>query len=344
MDRACARAARTGQRFYLYGGRNQGALAQLGRVPAPAPPGPEDRRRLRAAVPRRSPTPRTRRSPPTSTAPARRSCGSASACPSRRSGWPDELRLRRAVLVGVGAAFDFHAGLVPQAPGGLPRVGLEWLFRLMQEPRRLWRRYLRYNPQPRPRRTRRGGRRRRPRRCWLRCRTTAVPSRRRCPPPRSPPHPGRAAPGRPSPRRPRWRRARPGAVRSGRRGASVVRAREVSKREMRRGAAELTVAPLAGWWGRRSGALDGRDVELEDDLVGDQEATGLQGGVPGQTPVLAVDRGLALEACAKVAEGVASRAGVLEVDAEGLGGALDGQVAGDGPVAAVALRRRWRRR
>jgi N-acetylglucosaminyldiphosphoundecaprenol N-acetyl-beta-D-mannosaminyltransferase len=50
------------------------------------------------------------------------------------------------VLVGVGAAFDFHAGLVPQAPAWMQRRGLEWVFRLRQEPRRLWKRYLKYNP------------------------------------------------------------------------------------------------------------------------------------------------------------------------------------------------------
>jgi N-acetylglucosaminyldiphosphoundecaprenol N-acetyl-beta-D-mannosaminyltransferase len=55
-------------------------------------------------------------------------------------------RLTTPVLIGVGAAFDFHAGLVPQAPQSLQRCGLEWAFRLSQEPRRLWRRYLRYNP------------------------------------------------------------------------------------------------------------------------------------------------------------------------------------------------------
>ena len=42
--------------------------------------------------------------------------------------------------------FDFHSGLVPQAPGWMQSSGLEWAFRLAQEPRRLWRRYLRYNP------------------------------------------------------------------------------------------------------------------------------------------------------------------------------------------------------
>jgi N-acetylglucosaminyldiphosphoundecaprenol N-acetyl-beta-D-mannosaminyltransferase len=55
-------------------------------------------------------------------------------------------RLEAPVLIGVGAAFDFHAGLVPQAPAAMQRLGLEWLYRLWQEPRRLWRRYARYNP------------------------------------------------------------------------------------------------------------------------------------------------------------------------------------------------------
>ena len=52
-----------------------------------------------------------------------------------------------AVMVGVGAAFDFHAGRVRQAPLWMQRAGLEWLFRLMSEPTRLWRRYLLETPQ-----------------------------------------------------------------------------------------------------------------------------------------------------------------------------------------------------
>ncbi|MBN9660688.1 MAG: WecB/TagA/CpsF family glycosyltransferase [Acidobacteria bacterium] len=51
-----------------------------------------------------------------------------------------------AVMVGVGAAFDFLAGTKPQAPRWMMRLGLEWLFRLASEPRRLWKRYLKYNP------------------------------------------------------------------------------------------------------------------------------------------------------------------------------------------------------
>jgi len=55
-------------------------------------------------------------------------------------------RLRASVIIGVGAAFDFHAGLKKQAPRWMQRTGLEWSFRLMTEPRRLWRRYLTNNP------------------------------------------------------------------------------------------------------------------------------------------------------------------------------------------------------
>jgi N-acetylglucosaminyldiphosphoundecaprenol N-acetyl-beta-D-mannosaminyltransferase len=55
-------------------------------------------------------------------------------------------RLTAPVLIGVGAAFDFHAGLKKQAPRWMQRSGMEWAFRLMSEPRRLWRRYLINNP------------------------------------------------------------------------------------------------------------------------------------------------------------------------------------------------------
>jgi N-acetylglucosaminyldiphosphoundecaprenol N-acetyl-beta-D-mannosaminyltransferase len=48
----------------------------------------------------------------------------------------------RGVFLGVGAAFDFHSGAVKRAPVWMQRVGLEWLHRLLSEPRRLWRRYL----------------------------------------------------------------------------------------------------------------------------------------------------------------------------------------------------------
>ncbi len=51
------------------------------------------------------------------------------------------------LMIGVGAAFDFLTGRVPQAPRWIQRSGFEWLFRLCQDPRRLWKRYLRNNPE-----------------------------------------------------------------------------------------------------------------------------------------------------------------------------------------------------
>ena len=56
-------------------------------------------------------------------------------------------RLRVPVMVGVGAAFDMHSGRRRQAPVWIREHGLEWFFRLLQEPRRLWRRYLVCGPQ-----------------------------------------------------------------------------------------------------------------------------------------------------------------------------------------------------
>ena len=66
----------------------------------------------------------------------------------RQEKWMARMRprLRAPVLVGVGAAFDFHAGLVRQAPRWMQRRGLEWAYRLGREPRRLAPRYLRDNP------------------------------------------------------------------------------------------------------------------------------------------------------------------------------------------------------
>jgi len=55
-------------------------------------------------------------------------------------------KLDTGLLIGVGAAFDFHSGRIKQAPRWMQRSGLEWLFRLAMEPRRLAYRYLVYNP------------------------------------------------------------------------------------------------------------------------------------------------------------------------------------------------------
>lgn len=55
-------------------------------------------------------------------------------------------KLDTQLMFGVGAAFDFHTGLVPQAPKWMQNSGLEWVYRLCKEPRRLWWRYLKNNP------------------------------------------------------------------------------------------------------------------------------------------------------------------------------------------------------
>jgi N-acetylglucosaminyldiphosphoundecaprenol N-acetyl-beta-D-mannosaminyltransferase len=146
MARACARAASSGQRFYLYGGRNQAALVQLalnlrqrypgirivgGYSPPHRPLTDEEEAAVIAEINDASPD----------------VVWVGIGVPKQEK-WMAKLRpsLDAPLLIGVGAAFDFHAGLVPQAPPWLQRVGLEWAYRLVHEPRRLWRRYLRYNP------------------------------------------------------------------------------------------------------------------------------------------------------------------------------------------------------
>ena len=146
MDAACARAARTGQRFYLYGGRNPGALAQLARQLRLRHPG------LQIvggqAPPFRPLTPREEERVAEDVNRSRADVVWVGIGVPKQEKWMAQMRdrLDAPVLVGVGAAFDFHAGLIPQAPAWLQRHGMEWAFRLAHEPRRLWRRYLRYNP------------------------------------------------------------------------------------------------------------------------------------------------------------------------------------------------------
>lgn len=63
-------------------------------------------------------------------------------CPRQEQWVADHLDRIPAAMMAVGAAFDFHAGVLRQAPEWMQRNGLEWLFRLIQEPTRLWKRYL----------------------------------------------------------------------------------------------------------------------------------------------------------------------------------------------------------
>lgn len=146
MWKACERAARTGQAFFLYGGRDPAALEALERRLTSAHPG------LRIAG---------RHCPPFRPLTAAEEAAVAEEIDAsgadvvwvglgvpKQEKWMAAMRprLRAPVLVGVGAAFDFHAGLVAQAPAWMQSRGLEWVFRLAQEPRRLWPRYVRYNP------------------------------------------------------------------------------------------------------------------------------------------------------------------------------------------------------
>lgn len=63
-------------------------------------------------------------------------------CPKQEKWMARQAGRINAVMVGVGAAFDYHAGAVTRAPPWMQRYGLEWLHRLASDPRRLWRRYL----------------------------------------------------------------------------------------------------------------------------------------------------------------------------------------------------------
>jgi N-acetylglucosaminyldiphosphoundecaprenol N-acetyl-beta-D-mannosaminyltransferase len=146
MAAFCARAARTGTPMYLYGGRTPAALALL-------------EERLRERFPGIRITggfsPPFR---PLTAAEERRAIAEIDASGAavvwvgtgqpKQEKWMLQMRdrLSAPLLVGVGAAFDFHAGLVSQAPPWMQRSGLEWAYRLSREPRRLWPRYARYNP------------------------------------------------------------------------------------------------------------------------------------------------------------------------------------------------------
>jgi N-acetylglucosaminyldiphosphoundecaprenol N-acetyl-beta-D-mannosaminyltransferase len=146
MAHWCERAAVTGTRMFLYGGRDEDALIALadklrerypglviagGYAPPFRPLTAEEEDALVAEIDR-----------------SRADVVWVGIGVPKQEKWMAAMRgrLEAPVLIGVGAAFDFHAGLVPQAPRWMQSVGMEWAYRLSQEPGRLWRRYLRYNP------------------------------------------------------------------------------------------------------------------------------------------------------------------------------------------------------
>jgi N-acetylglucosaminyldiphosphoundecaprenol N-acetyl-beta-D-mannosaminyltransferase len=67
-------------------------------------------------------------------------------CPKQENWMAEHVGRIPAVMLGVGAAFDFHTGRVRQAPRWMQLAGLEWVFRLLMDPRRLWKRYAKHNP------------------------------------------------------------------------------------------------------------------------------------------------------------------------------------------------------
>lgn len=67
-------------------------------------------------------------------------------CPKQEEWMARQQGKLQVVMIGVGAAFSFHSGETSQAPRWMMRLGLEWLYRLITEPRRLWKRYLVNNP------------------------------------------------------------------------------------------------------------------------------------------------------------------------------------------------------
>jgi N-acetylglucosaminyldiphosphoundecaprenol N-acetyl-beta-D-mannosaminyltransferase len=146
MERACERAARTGVRMYLYGGRNQGALVQLALNLRRKYPGLQIVGGY--APPFRDLTAEEEQAVVEEVNRSGADIVWVGIGVPKQEKWMARLRDRLdvPVLVGVGAAFDFHAGLVPQAPDWMQRFGLEWAYRLAHEPRRLWKRYARYNP------------------------------------------------------------------------------------------------------------------------------------------------------------------------------------------------------
>lgn len=140
-----ARAAQMGYRFYFYGGK-EGVAEQLAAELARRYPG------LVVAgcycPPFRPLTADERRDVVARITESRADLVWVGLSTPKQERWMAEFcpLLAGPVLLGVGAAFDIHSGNLRQAPRWLRERGLEWLYRLVVEPRRLWRRYLSNNP------------------------------------------------------------------------------------------------------------------------------------------------------------------------------------------------------
>ncbi len=146
MRRYCERSVQRGHRVWLYGGRDQGALVQLALTLRKKHPGIQ-------IVGGYSPPfrPLTEEEDETIAKQineARPDVLWVGIGVPKQEKWMVHMRERLdvPVMCAVGAAFDFHAGRVSQAPGWMQERGLEWTYRIAQEPRRLLPRYLYTNP------------------------------------------------------------------------------------------------------------------------------------------------------------------------------------------------------
>jgi exopolysaccharide biosynthesis WecB/TagA/CpsF family protein len=144
MLELCERCAKEGMPIYLYGS-NTDVLTKLrqrlqARFPKLVIAGAQPSRFRRVTTEEKSEIVQTIRDS------GARIVFAGLGCP-RQEVWAYEYRDALSLpVIAVGAAFDFHAGTISQAPPRLQRAGLEWLYRLSREPRRLWRRYAYLNP------------------------------------------------------------------------------------------------------------------------------------------------------------------------------------------------------
>lgn len=145
MWRYCAQAAQREETIYLYGGMPE-TLEMLQRTLVEQFPG------LKIAGAYSPPYRQLTAEEDSSVVETINASGASTVwvslgCPKQEKWMADHRGRINAVMIGVGAAFDYHAGTIQRAPLWMQQNGLEWLHRLCSEPRRLWKRYLVTNTQ-----------------------------------------------------------------------------------------------------------------------------------------------------------------------------------------------------
>ncbi|MCY1253769.1 UDP-N-acetyl-D-mannosaminuronic acid transferase [compost metagenome] len=140
MLRYCEHAERTGESIFLYGGRAETLLLLEQRLR-------EDYPALRIAGMHSPPFRKLTDEEDRQVIENINKSGAGTVwvslgCPKQEQWMAERRGSINAVMIGVGAAFDYHAGTIRRAPSWMQKNGLEWAHRLLSEPRRLWRRYL----------------------------------------------------------------------------------------------------------------------------------------------------------------------------------------------------------